>query len=181
MIVAVLLLGQLMRLHRILGASLILLAGCGSCTPESGGDPFLKELSPNKGTETVVPVEGASVSFWVNGTVFGPPNYIDLTINMTGFVDWENPDAVLRVKAACPTIGGARQKFEKEYRKADLTRYDAKSRRALIVIPQVVGTDEKHESENSPGKHELTVTLESAIPERTATGTCPFDVIIPKR
>jgi len=161
---------------------MILLSGCGSCTPgESAGDPFLNDLSANKGPESVVPVEGASVSFWVNGTVFGPPNYIDLTIDMTGFADWENPDAVLRVKAACPTIGGARQTFEKEYRKADLTKYDAKARRALIVIPQVVGTNDKHESENSPGNHELTVTLESTIPERTVSGTCAFDVIIPKR
>jgi hypothetical protein len=171
-----------MQPHRILGVGLILLAGCGSCTPdESAGDPFLAGLSVNKGTETVVPVEGASVSFWLNGTVFGPPNLIDLTIDMTGFADWENPDAAVRVKAACPTIGGARQTFEKEYHKADLTKYDARAKRALIVIPQVVGTDEKHESENSSGKHELTVKLESNVPPRTATATCSFDVIIPKR
>lgn len=169
-----------MRPTRILGTGLILLAGCGSCTPGESGDAFLAGLNMTKGNETVVPVEGASLSFWTNGTHYGPPNTIDLYIDTTGFADWENPDAVLKVKAACPTIGGARQTFEKEYHKADLTKYDAKAKRALIVIPEVVGTDEKHETENSLGKHELTVSVESTVPERTASGKCAFEVIIPK-
>jgi hypothetical protein len=170
-----------MRPSRLLGTGLILLSGCGSCTPGSGGDTFLADLKVNKGTETVVPVDGASVSFWTDGTHFGPPNYIDLYIDLTGFADWENPDAAVKVKAACPTIGGARQTFEKEYRKSDLAKYDARAKRALIVIHQVVGTDEKHESENAVGKHELAVTVESTVPPRTASGTCPLEVIIPKR
>jgi len=174
--------GHAMKPSRVLGAALIFLAGCGSCTQDqSAGDPFLAGLSANKASETVVQVEDASVSFWLNGNVLGPPNYIDLSIDMTGFADWESPDAMVRVKAACPTIGGARQTFEKEYRKADLTKYDKGARRALIVIPQVVGTDEGNQSQNAPGKHELTVTVESTVPPRTATGACAFEVIIPKR
>lgn len=97
---------------------------------------------------------------------------------MTGFADWERPEAAVRVRASCPTIGGARQAFDKTYRRADLTKYDPEGRRALLRIPEVVGTDYRHESANALGKHELAIQVDATAPKRTASGSCPIQVVL---
>lgn len=131
----------------------------------------------NRVRETVVRVDGSRVSLWTDGVVFTPPSRVDLYLEMTDFAEWEKPEAAVRIKVSCPTIGGHRQLFEKEYRRADLTKYDQKSRRALIAIQDVVGTDSSHKSANSIGKHELRVTIESVMPKRIAEATCDIEVL----
>src|SRR4051812_32835506 len=116
-----------MHLVRLAGAAVVLLGGChedrasGPPNPSAlqPADPFLAGLKFNKAREQLTQADGARVSIWTDGSSFGPPSYIDLYIDMTAFTDWEKLEAMVRVKASCPTIGGARQTFEKEYQWAD--------------------------------------------------------------
>lgn len=175
-----------MRRIRVLTVAVIALAGCRPDSPivlapnQPPADPFHAGLEFNKAGEQFIPVGGGRVTVWTDGITFAPPSYIDLYVDMSEFVDWDRPEAVIRVKASCPTIGGARQSFDKEYRQSDLTRYDQNTRRALIVIGQVVGTDRQHQSANRPGKHLLTVTIESANQSPPLTVTVSIEVINPR-